>query len=163
MVVTTSLEIPVALPIGPQEAVEEPFWVGLRADEIRLQHCPACDRWIWEPSWVCPECYRFDPPWEAVDPVGVVHSWITTRHAFPASQEFADSLPYVTALVSLTNAGGRRMLGIVTGDPEVRIGTPVQGWIQPASELTGGWPVLRWRVTDAIERGAGAGGGAHRG
>jgi uncharacterized protein len=146
-------DVPVALPVGPQEPVEEPFWAGLRANEVRLQHCPDCDRWIWEPSWVCPQCYRFDPPWQAIDPVGEVYSWTTTRHAFPASLEFSDALPYTTALVTLTNAGGRRLLGIITGGATVRIGTPVRAWIQPASELTGGWPVLRWHAVSVSARG----------
>ena len=144
-------EIPVALPIGPQEPVEVPFWEGLRAGELRMQHCGGCDLWIWAPSWICPSCHAFDPPWRAVEPRGVVYSWTETFHAFPASQEFRDALPYVTALVELPHAGGRRLLGIVTGDGPVRVGTPVTAWVQPAGDLTGGWPVLRW-MTDTEVR-----------
>lgn len=135
---------PVAVPVGPQEPVEAPFWEGLNEGEIRLQHCDNCDRWIWSPSWVCPQCHSFDPPWRSIEPVGVVYSWIETLHAFPASLEFSSSLPYTTALVELPAAGGRRLLGIVSGSRPVEIGTRVRGWIQPGDDQTGGWAVLRW-------------------
>jgi uncharacterized OB-fold protein len=136
--------VPVALPVGPQESVEEPFWRGLLDGKVLLQHCDACDRWIWAPSWVCPSCFRFDPPWRPVDPTGFVYSYTTTHHVFPASEEFKGSLPYTTALVELPHAGGRRLLGIVVGGATVKIGSPVRAWIQPAGDLTGGWAILRW-------------------
>jgi uncharacterized OB-fold protein len=136
--------LPVVLPVGPQEPVEIPFWEGLQAGELRLQHCQACDWWIWAPSWICPKCHSFDPPWRAVRPHGIVYSWTTTFHAFPASQEFRDAVPYTTALVELPDGGGRRLLGIVTGRRPVRTGVAVAAWVQPPSELTGDWPVLRW-------------------
>ncbi|MFZ0715649.1 Zn-ribbon domain-containing OB-fold protein [Mycobacterium sp.] len=143
--------LPVALPVGPQEAIEIPFWEGLRAGELRIQHCGACDWWIWSPSWICPKCHSFDPPWESVRPRGTVYSWTTTFHAFPASQEFRDAVPYTTALVELPDAGGRRLLGIVTGRAPVQTGARVVGWVQPASDLTGGWAVLRW-TTDVEDQ-----------
>ena len=142
-------DYPVAMPVGPQTPVEAPFWEGLQAEELRMQHCLACGTWIWAPSWICPTCHSFDPAWEAVEPAGVVYSWIETYHVFPASREFGDYVPYLTALIELPHAGGRRLLGIVT-DGEVRIGSPVRGWIQPASEMTGDWPVLRWASAGAI-------------
>jgi uncharacterized protein len=141
--------MPVALPVGPQEPVEAPHWEGLKAGELRIQHCPTCDRWIWSPSWICPQCHQFDPPWEAVDPVGEVYTWTTTYHVFPASPEFDGHLPYTTAFVSIPAAGGRRLFGMVVGDHSVKVGTQVRAWIQPASALTGGWPVLRW-VKDEV-------------
>ncbi|GAA4474961.1 hypothetical protein GCM10023094_11510 [Rhodococcus olei] len=144
MDVIAQKSFPAALPLGPQVPVDEPFWMGLLEGELRIQHCKECDRWIWGPSWVCQDCHAFDPPWEAVEPVGTVYSWTTTHHAFPASREFAESVPYTTALVELPHAGGRRILGIVTNTRDVRIGQHVRGWIQPAGESTGGWPVLRW-------------------
>lgn len=141
---TAQAHFPVALPVGPQEPVEIPFWEGLKKGEVLIQQCRNCDRWIWSPSWICPDCHTFDLAWRAVEPEGVVYSWIETLHAFPASQEFSSSLPYTTALVELPGAGGRRLFGIVSGTRPVEIGTRVRGWIQPGSEQTGGWAILRW-------------------
>lgn len=141
---STRANYPVALPVGPQEPVEVPFWEGLNEGEVRMQQCGQCGHWIWSPSWVCPQCHKFDPTWVAIEPEGIVYSWIETMHAFPASLEFSSSLPYTTALVELPAAGGRRLLGIVSGNRPVEIGTPVRGWIQQGSEATGGWSVLRW-------------------
>lgn len=143
--------IPVALPVGPQDPVEEPYWQGLLEGELRIQQCAACDRWIWAPSYICPQCHTFDPVWRPVRPEGVVYSWTTTNHVFPASREFDGHTPYTIALVALPEAGGRRLLGIVADDGPVRAGTPVRAWIQPASELTGGWAVLRWVHAEDVE------------
>jgi uncharacterized OB-fold protein len=137
-------DMPVALPVGPQEPVEQPHWDGLKNGELRIQQCENCGTWIWSPSWVCPRCHQLDPVWRSVEMAGTVYSWTRTHHAFPASREFADALPYVTALVEIPAAGNRRLFGIVVGGGDVRIGAPVRGWIQPGSELTGGWAVLRW-------------------
>jgi uncharacterized OB-fold protein len=139
-------ELPVALPIGPEGDVDLPYWEGLRQGLLRLQCCADCGQWIWAPSWVCPACHAFDPPWRDVEPKGIVHSWTRTRQAFPASQEFKDHVPYTIVLVELSGAGLRRVLGLGVGfDEHPRIGEQVHGVVQPASELTGGWPVMRWR------------------
>ncbi|MGC4934787.1 Zn-ribbon domain-containing OB-fold protein [Gordonia sp. DT30] len=146
--VPTFEPVPVALPVGPQDEVEAPHWEGLKNGELLIQHCANCGRWIWSPSWICPQCHEFDPPWQAVDPVGEVYTWTTTHHVFPASVEFTGRVPYTTAFVSIPSADNRRLMGIVVGDQEIEIGTPVRAWIQPASDLTGGWPVLRWRKVE---------------
>jgi uncharacterized OB-fold protein len=143
--------IPVALPVGPQRSVEAGFWEGLKAGELRLQHCERCDLWIWPATWVCSSCFQFDPPWRRVEPAGRVYSWTTTRHLFPDAQEFTGRTPYTVLLVELPAAGGRRLLGILAGECDERpvaIGESVRAWIQPASPLTGGWPVLRWRRSE---------------
>lgn len=138
-------EVPV---IGPRtllpDSLDEPYWEALDNGILKLQHCPACDNWIWAPRFVCPHCHRPHPDWAEVEPVGTIFSWTRTWHPFGA--EFVDHLPYLSVLVELPGAGGRRLLGVLLGDQgaDPRIGEPVRGVIQPASELTGGASVLRW-------------------
>ncbi|MGQ0845736.1 MAG: Zn-ribbon domain-containing OB-fold protein [Sporichthyaceae bacterium] len=138
-------------PAGPRFGTEGPtadladlpFWEGLRAGELRVQHC-ACDAWIFPARRMCPACHATDPAFEAVALEGVVYSWTRTRQAFAPGA--VDHLPYVVLLVELPQAGGRRILGLRVGgdvldDPV--IGTRVRGEIEPAPDADG-WPLLRW-------------------
>ncbi len=131
-------------PWGPAEdGLDQPYWDGLVAGELRLQRCGNCQEWIWGPQWICGACHTFDPGWESVEPVGTVYSW--SRSHYPFITELADHIPYVTVLVELPAAGHRRVLGILTDDDaaDVRIGERVVGHIELDEGAT--WPLLRWR------------------
>ena len=93
---------------------------------------------------MCADCHRFGPDWVEVEAVGTVFSWTRTWQRFSA--EFADAVPYITVLVELPHAGGRRVLGILVGDDSLdpQIGAPVVGRIQAPSDLTSNMPILRW-------------------
>ncbi|WP_068268926.1 Zn-ribbon domain-containing OB-fold protein [Aldersonia kunmingensis] len=133
-------------PWGPAaDGLDQPYWDGMLAGELRLQRCGNCRVWIWGPQWICGQCHTFDPEWEAVEAVGTVYSW--ARSHYPFITELADRAPYVTVLVELPGAGNRRVLGILTGDDtNVRIGDPVVGHIELDEGAT--WPLLRWRRSE---------------
>jgi uncharacterized protein len=138
-------DAPVIGEIEPMpDGLDLPYWDGLAAGELRIQRCRPCGRWIWGPQWMCPSCYSFELSWSAVALTGLVYSWIRTWHPF--APELAAHLPYTSVLVELPQAGGVRLLGLlVDGDgSEPAIGDPLEGRIQPASELTTGLAVLRW-------------------
>ncbi|MGW5518267.1 Zn-ribbon domain-containing OB-fold protein [Nocardia africana] len=135
------------LPWGPaDDGLDRPYWDGLVAGELRLQHCGHCGEWIWGPQWICASCHSFDPDWEQVEPVGTVYSW--ARSHYPFITELADRVPYVTVLVELPGAGNRRVLGLLVDEEtdSVRVGDPVVGRIEldPGAK----WPLLRWRRAD---------------
>jgi uncharacterized protein len=139
-------QAPVIGPVGPQtDGRDIPFWEGLAGGRLLIQHCGGCGAWVWPAQWACPECHRFDPPWEEVPPRGTLFTWTRTWQRF--APEFAELVPYVTVVVSLPAAGGRRLLGLLLGDDAVQpvLGEELEGVFQPGSELTGGTPVLRWR------------------
>lgn len=130
-------------PWGPSEdGLDLPYWEGLEAGELRLQRCGSCATWIWGPQWICGKCHTFDPEWQAVTPHGTVYSW--SRSFYPFMTEFADRSPYVTVLVELPGADGRRVLGMLTENDEVRIGDTVTGRFEraPGEARTS----LRWIV-----------------
>lgn len=134
-----------APPWGPAaDGLDLPYWEGLRVGELRLQRCTRCQRWIWGPQWICPDCHTFDPGWEAVEPIGTVYAWSRTFQPFIT--ELADLVPYVTVLVALPHAGDRRVLGFAAeGVESLRVGDRVTGSIvgDPAKR----WPTLEWRPT----------------
>lgn len=135
------------LPWGPSaDGLDLPYWEGLRAGELRLQHCSPCDRWIWGPQPICSSCHGFDLEWRPVEPVGIVYTW--SRSHYPFISELGEQIPYVTVLVELPAAGSRRVLGILTADhsDQVHIGDPVTGWFDTTGDPQ--WPLLRWRRTE---------------
>ncbi|MGX6510980.1 Zn-ribbon domain-containing OB-fold protein [Rhodococcus sp. SJ-2] len=148
-------EFPATALAGPYaDGLDRPYWEGLQAGELRLQRCSKCNLWIWGPRWMCGQCNTFDPEWVAVKPQGRVFSWARTWHPF--IPELTDDVPYITVLVELPQAGGRRVLGLLaaSGDTEIAIGDEVTGVIQQPSDSP--WPVLRWQrvsTSTGTERG----------
>ncbi|MHB8694805.1 MAG: Zn-ribbon domain-containing OB-fold protein [Solirubrobacteraceae bacterium] len=146
---------PVIGHVGPMpDGRDGPFWDGLERGRLMIQRCPACATWIWGPQWNCPECHRFSPDWTEVQPHGRVFTWTRTWQNF--TPEFAELTPYVTVVVELPQAGGRRLLGLLLafGDDALVdpvLGEELEGVFQPAGELTGGAAVLRWRRPSAAD------------
>lgn len=124
--------------------VDAPYWAGLERGELRVQRCAGCAQWIWPAEWRCGVCGSFESEWPEVAPVGRVYTWTRTHYPFVPGYE----VPYVHVLVALNEAGGRRLLGVLTGsDDGLRIGAEVAGHVEPASELTRNLPALRWRLS----------------
>lgn len=127
---------------------DAPYWDGLGRDELLIQRCSSCARWSWPADWRCPSCGTYDLGWEQVEPVGVVYSWIRTHLPFVAA--YADLVPYVNVLVELPQAGGARLMGLLTGpEAELAVGAPVFGAFQPGSPRTLDLPVLTWALGGA--------------
>lgn len=131
---------------GPSEdGTDEPHWLALRSGRLELQRCQSCETWIWSPCPACPNCHSFDIGWRQVEPVGTIYSWTRTWQPFFA--ESRGHLPYVTVLVELPAAGGRRVIGVLDADDgdTPRIGAAVRGIIeQPPDDSH--WPLLRWHL-----------------
>ncbi|NKQ56722.1 DNA-binding protein [Amycolatopsis sp. K13G38] len=123
------------------QRVDAPYWEGLGERELRIQRCDSCRRWAWPPDWRCPACGSYDLGWEAVEPVGTVFSWIRTHYPFVPA--YADLVPYENVLVELPQAGGARLIGLLTGGA-VRVGDRVRGTFVAASGRTADLPVLTW-------------------
>ncbi|MDN5913760.1 MAG: OB-fold domain-containing protein [Pseudonocardia sp.] len=125
---------------------DAPHWEGLARRELRIQHCPRCDMWIWSPRPICPSCHHDQLEWPVIDPVGTVYSWTRTWQPFHPST--AGHLPYVVVTVELPAAGNRRVLGVLCdGDgADVRIGMPVKAEFDDPDDPAG-YPLLRWRLS----------------
>lgn len=139
-------------PWGPAaDGLDLPHWEGLLEGELRLQRCTGCHAWIWGPQAICGSCHSFDIGWEAVEPIGTVYSW--HRSWYPYMDEYAGRLPYVTVLVELPGADGRRVLGLLVDDidEDPRIGEEVVGTVEHDEGAV--WPLVRWRRVRATAEG----------
>lgn len=103
-------------------AVSQPFWDGLRLQELRFQRCGSCGRAVHSPSTICSNCWSTSLSWEVSSGRGEVYSWTVVRR--PISREF--EVPYAPVIIDM--AEGWQMLSSLVGcaDDEIRIGMPVQ-------------------------------------
>ena len=98
--------------VGPD--LDAPYWEALAEGKVAMQRC-TCGSWHWPAVTRCAECGAFDPPWQRVAIEGELFSWATTHHAFGGTE--ALGVPYTTVLVALPHANGKRLLGLLDGDP----------------------------------------------
>lgn len=120
-------------PMPEVTPVNQLFWEGTAAGELRLRCCKACGkRFRFVSDW-CPVCWSSDLDWEVASGCGVVHA-VTVVHMAPY-ESVAARVPYVLALVRLRE-GPTMMSNIVGCDPtEVRIGLDVQVTFEQRGDL----------------------------
>jgi uncharacterized OB-fold protein len=123
------------------------FWAGTAAGELRVQRCAKCDLLRHPPGPMCPGCGATDPGYIVAEGTGEVFSYVVHHHPPVPGRR----LPYVVALVELTE-GVRLMAELVDVPPdEVRIGMPVRvDFAKIDDDLT--LPI--WRPRSAHEPGA---------
>lgn len=100
-----------------------PFWDGLREHKIIMPKCHQCSEYIFYPRAICPNCSSSEFSWVELSGDGIVYTFTVART--PTHPGFASEVPYVIALVELSE-GVRLTTNIVGSEPEaVRIGMPV--------------------------------------
>ncbi len=120
--------------------VTKPFWDGLAAHEVRLQHCNACGGWVYYPRIRCSHCLSDDLRWERVSGVGTVYTFTVGRQ--PTHPSFADDLPQLIAVVELPE-GVRLTTTLVEVAPEdITIGMAVEPVFDTGDD---GITLLRYR------------------
>jgi uncharacterized OB-fold protein len=108
------------------DPVTQPFWDGLKAHELRIQRCGACETAVFYPRVVCPHCGARDLAWTTCSGRGTVHAFTIAHRGVPAA--FKSAVPYVVAMVELEE-GARLMTNLVEVAPTpeaVKIGMPVE-------------------------------------
>lgn len=83
--------------------------------------------------------------WTPVALAGQIFTWTRTWHAFGGTEKLG--LPFVPVLIELPEAGGIRLLGLLEGGDEPRIGARVTGRIDQTEAFNRTIPSLRWAVT----------------
>lgn len=102
------------MPLPTVTPLNQPFWTGLEAGELRFQRCVAC-RHAWLPAREeCPSCLSDDVAWEPSNGRARLISWVIYHQAFHPA--FADRLPYNVAVVELEE--GPRLITNVNADED---------------------------------------------
>jgi uncharacterized protein len=107
------------------DALTEPFYAAAAAGQLQIPRCATCGEFVWYPEETCPRDGG-GLEWTRVAGRGTLFSWVVVERAFlPA---FADKVPFVTALVALTEDPSVRIpTYIVDADPaSLRADAPVE-------------------------------------
>jgi uncharacterized protein len=112
-----------------------PYWESLRGHSARIQKCEDCGQFRFPPAPTCYHCGKASGKWEEISGKGRIYSWIVVNH--PVDKRLADEVPFVVALIELSE--GPRVVGRLTGcgKDEIRAGLPVRAVYDDLdSELT---------------------------
>ncbi len=98
-------------PIPVPSLESQPFWDGLRENELLMPRCDACGHRWFPPSLLCPHCSAENWSWAAVSGRGRVFSFVVYHRVYHSG--FADEVPYAVAVIELDE--GPRMISNVVG------------------------------------------------
>jgi uncharacterized protein len=121
-----------------------PYWDAARERRLVIQQCQSCGRSWHPPLPACPHCHASDLGWREAAGTGTVYTYTVVRH--PTHAALADAVPYVVAIVELTE--GPRVVTCITGCDvtEVRAQMPVRVTFRPVtSDVTMPYFEPAWR------------------
>jgi uncharacterized OB-fold protein len=108
----------------------QPFWEGLKQQQLMIQRCDECHRHIFYPRLLCPHCFSASVSWTQATGRGEIYSYTVVHRAFGP---FADQVPYVVAIVELEE--GVRMMTRIVGERErIKIGASVEVFYEKVEE-----------------------------
>lgn len=121
-----------------------PYWDGLRQDRILIQHCGACDSFIFYPRLLCPVCGGA-PGWREVSGCATLYTF--TLAEAPVSPDFRDADPLLLAVAELAE-GVRIPTTLVDADADtISIGMALEPVFDHAT--FGDVTLLRFRPASA--------------
>jgi uncharacterized OB-fold protein len=118
------------------------FFEGLRARELRVCRCAACDRVIHLPRQHCAACGSWRVTWRAVRPAGSLFSWTVVEHQVHPAFE----VPHTVVLVELDDEPTVRLAGRLPGRVALRIGQAMAARFDDIEDDT---TLLQWDPVDA--------------
>lgn len=90
-----------------------PYWEAAEEGVLRLQYCPASERFQHYPRPFDVATLDADLEWREVGRRGTIYSYVVNHR--PAGPAWADRIPYCLALVDLDEAPEVRLLAEVVG------------------------------------------------
>lgn len=137
-------------PMPRPTRISAPFWQALAEHRIAMQHCRACQQWVWYPRPHCPRCGGRELQWQTMSGDATLYSFCISPR--PTAPEFSDEVPQQLALVEL--AEGPRLTTTLVGSQPWQIGMP----LQPVFDDDGPITLLRFEaVSDPSKESLAAG------
>ena len=102
----------------------KPFWTGLANQQVLLQQCDDCSKWVYYPRSHCPHCLSENLNWKEVSGDGSLYSFTVARQA--TAPQFAGETPQLIGVVEL-NEGVRLNTVMINVEPEgLKVGMKVK-------------------------------------
>jgi uncharacterized OB-fold protein len=129
-------------PVPAVDKSSSEFWLRCRQGRLSIQQCPVCGTRQFYPRLICGHCGA-EPELIDVSGDGSVYTFTVVRHN--GAPAFRDEVPYVLAMIELTE--GPMMMGNVIECPseDVTIGMQVKVEFVPVSEHVA---MPMWRPAD---------------
>ena len=115
-------------PIPVIDGDSKKFWDGCNNEQLLIQCCDDCNRYIYYPRIVCPHCMSSNISWHESKGTGKIYSYTIVRFGPPG---FEEDVPYISALVEL-DEGVRMISNLVECDLEdIKCDIPVEVTFKP--------------------------------
>ena len=116
------------------------FFEAAAEGRLVFRACNRCHRGIHPPSEHCGFCGSWETAWRNAVGTGTLYAWTTVIHQTHARYP----TPYTTIVVTLDDNSDVRLVGYLEGQPELKMGMPMQVWFQ---EIAPGVVLPQWRPT----------------
>jgi uncharacterized OB-fold protein len=107
------LKVPGPIPTD----ISRPFWAAAANGQFKLQHCLACERWVFYPRALCPHCWSEKLEWRDASGRGWVKTFSVVHK--PGHPGWNVVAPYPVALIELEE--GPTMLSLLVGTKPDRV------------------------------------------
>lgn len=102
----------------------EPFWLGLSNQQVLLQQCDDCSKWVYYPRSHCPHCLSEKLVWKEVSGEGTLYSFTVARQA--TAPQFADETPQLIGVVELNEGIRLNTVMINVEAADLKVGMKVK-------------------------------------
>lgn len=102
------------------------FWEGVKQHRLLILRCQECGNYIHYPRPICNKCLSMNLAPDQASGRGTLYSYTVTMQAF--HPYFVDKVPYILAVVELSEQEGLKLTTNIIDCPENRlhIGMPVE-------------------------------------
>ena len=110
-----------------------------------MQYCTKCSEWIWYPKAWCPNCGKKENlEWRKLSGEGTVYSFTIIRQVIDNSPAFQNDLPFVIALIELSE--GPRIYSNLIGQSveQISIGARVSVYFE---DVTSEFSLPKFKVS----------------
>jgi uncharacterized protein len=118
--------------VPPLDDENREFWTSGSLGELRLPYCAACERFVFPPALICPDCGG-PAAYRSVSGRGHIFTYTVNQHRYHPEVP----VPYVIGIVELAEQAGLRFTTNIVNCPveSVYVGLPVRVVFEQQGEV----------------------------
>jgi uncharacterized OB-fold protein len=119
-------------PLPKMRKLDEPYWEGTKAGELRLQHCLDDGAWWSPPGECCPQCLGHNYEWKKSSGLGTIWTRIFMHQKY--YKAFEDDIPYNVVWIALDEGPMMTANVVDATNDEIQIGRRVEVVFDPVTD-----------------------------